>query len=100
MVQRNRYEPDLSSHPGDTLREMLLRREVKQNAFAAEIGVKDSYLSDVVNGRRGVGVAMALRLEKALEVKAEFWLTMQINHDLATARAIDTAAKKKGATKR
>lgn len=92
--RRNRYEPDLTAHPGDTLREMLARREVTQNAFAAEIGVKDSYLSDVVNGRRGVGVAMALRLEKALEVSAEFWLMMQVHHDLAAAR-IERQSKRK-----
>jgi plasmid maintenance system antidote protein VapI len=29
---------------------------------------------------------MALRLEKALGSSAEFWLRMQINHDLAQAR--------------
>lgn len=45
---RNRYRPDLSSHPGDTLREMLRERQVTQKDFAAELGIKDSYLSDVI----------------------------------------------------
>jgi addiction module HigA family antidote len=82
----NKYTPDNTSHPGETLREMLKERGVTQTAFASQLGIANSYLCDVLNCRRGVSTKTALRLEKALDVSAEFWLTLQMNHDLASAR--------------
>lgn len=83
---RRRAESDLTAHPGDFLREKLKREGVRQRELARELGIADSYLSDVLRGKRGVGTQLALRLEEHLELSAEFFLTMQMNHDLATAR--------------
>ena len=90
----NKYAPDTSSHPGETLREMLKEREMLQTQLALEMDVADSYLSDFINCKRAAGTKLALRLEKALGVAAEFWLTMQMHHDLATARAAERKARK------
>jgi HTH-type transcriptional regulator/antitoxin HigA len=85
----NKYAPDNTSHPGETLREMLAEREIVQRQFAKQIGIAPSYLCDFLQCRRGAAPRLALRLEKALGVSAEFWLTMQMHHDLAGARAIE-----------
>ena len=90
----NKYAPDNSSHPGETLREMLEERGIVQRQFATKLGIAPSYLNDFLKCRRGIAVQLALRLEKALRVNAEFWLTMQMNHDLATARAAKRKARK------
>ena len=43
-------------------------------------------LTDVVNGRAGISVDMALRLSKAFGSSPETWLRMQVAHDLWQAR--------------
>jgi addiction module HigA family antidote len=94
VKRRNGHTPGTASHPGEILREELEHRGMTQTAFAGYLGIKDSYLSDIINGKRGVGVAMALRLERALGSSAEFWLGLQTNYDLAQARATERAGAK------
>lgn len=85
-TRTTRYAPDNTSHPGEMLREMLENRGVVQRQFAKQIGIAPSYLCDFLQCRRGAAPRLALRLEKALGVSAELWLTMQMHHDLATER--------------
>jgi addiction module HigA family antidote len=91
--KRNKCSPDNSIHPGEMLREMLSDRGIVQRRFAKEIGIAPSYLCDFLKCRRGAAPRLALRLEAALDVSAEFWLTMQMHHDLATAREALNARK-------
>lgn len=95
MSVRNKHSSDTTSHPGATAREMLERLDLKQTEMARHLGVADSYLSDVLRGRRGVSVQLALKFEEFFEVSAEFWLRLQMNHDLAEARA-ERRAKRNG----
>jgi addiction module HigA family antidote len=39
-----------------------------------------------VNGKAGISAEMAVRLSKAFGGTPEFWLRLQINHDLAKIR--------------
>lgn len=43
-------------------------------------------LSDLLNGKAGVSVDMAIRLSKAFGSSAETWLGLQTAYDLAQAR--------------
>jgi addiction module HigA family antidote len=43
-------------------------------------------LSAIINGRAGISADMALRLAKGLGTTADFWLRMQIKHDLWQAK--------------
>lgn len=94
-----RYAPDNTCHPGETLREILDERRVVHRQFAAEIGITAGFLCDFLKCRRGAGTLMALRLEKALGISAEFWLTQQMHRDLAGARMLESAAKKKATSR-
>lgn len=93
--KRNKYTPDNTTHPGETLSEMLRERGIVQRQFANKIGIAPSYLCDFLMCRRGAAPRLALRLEAALGVSAEFWLTMQMHHDLAGARAAKKAKAKR-----
>ena len=54
---------------------------------AAEgLGVTRQALSELVNGRTGVSVDMAIRLSKAFGSTPETWLGMQMAYDLWRAR--------------
>ena len=73
-------------HPGDVLLEDFLKpMEISQYRLAKEIGVSESTVSDVVNGRRGVTADIALRLARYFAVSAQFWLNLQEMYDIEEA---------------
>jgi addiction module HigA family antidote len=70
-------------HPGEILWEEYLKPlHISITVFAKQIGVSRKVLSDVINEKAGISPVMALRLSKALNKTPQFWLSMQINHDL------------------
>lgn len=71
------------THPGEMLLEEFLRPlGISQSAFANRIGVSFPRLNDVIHGRRAITADTALRLERALEMPAEFWLNLQARWEL------------------
>lgn len=70
-------------HPGSVLREDILK-ELKLSITQAAKGLNVSrkQLSEVTNETASISVEMALRLEKAFDVDAEFWLDMQKKYDI------------------
>jgi addiction module HigA family antidote len=70
------------SHPGEFIREEVLRELGLSIARAAEIlGVRRATLSDLVNAKAALSPEMALRLEKAFGVSMDTLLRMQAWHD-------------------
>jgi addiction module HigA family antidote len=80
------------AHPGELIRETLEGlKEETGNKFtvgqvATGLGTTRKTLSAIINGRQGVSPEMALRLSKAFNTTAEFWMHAQENYDLAQAR--------------
>lgn len=72
--------------PGEILKEEIAERNITQSAFAKKIGMHQLHFSDILKGKRKINAALALKLEKELGVRAEFWLEMQIQYDLALER--------------
>jgi antitoxin HigA-1 len=75
------------NHPGDIIRDCLDELGVSVTDAAKALGVTRAALSRVINRRAGVSAEMAVRLEKTLGSTADFWLRLQLNHDLAQIRA-------------
>lgn len=73
-------------HPGEVLGEELEARGIIKSAFAMEIKIYPSYFSDLLKGRRNISPAIALKLEKALNINAEFWIRLQGEYDLKKER--------------
>ena len=73
------------SHPGEVLREYL-PPGMNVSEAARRLGVTRQALSALLNGRSDMSVEMALRLESALGIEADFWLRMQLQWDLWSAR--------------
>jgi antitoxin HigA-1 len=70
------------SHPGEFIREEILRELHLPVARAAEIlRVRRATLSDLVNGKAALSPEMALRIEKAFGVSMDTLLRMQAWHD-------------------
>jgi len=80
------------AHPGELIRETLdgLQEETGSRLTVEQVaiglGTTRKTLSAIINGKQGVSPEMALRLVKAFNTTAEFWLHAQENYDLAQAR--------------
>jgi len=86
-------------HPGGIVRRQYLEPLGLTVTRAAEgLGVTQQALSELLNGRTGVSVEMAIRLSKAFGSTPETWLRMQMAYDLwqARTRAGDIAVERVG----
>ena len=80
-------EEQTPTQPGESLRnEFLEPLGVTQKAFAKHIGVPIQRVNEIVRGRRGVSPATAWLFAGALGTTADFWMTLQTQHDLAVHR--------------
>jgi HTH-type transcriptional regulator/antitoxin HigA len=55
--------------------------------MAKEVAVQPSFLNEVIKGKRSVHAHLAIALESALGISAEYWLRLQMQYDLSKARA-------------
>jgi addiction module HigA family antidote len=83
------YNP---AHPGELIRETIegLREETGKSLTIEEVAkgliTTRKTLSAIINGKQGNTPEMSLKLAKAFNTSAEFWLHAQENYDLALAR--------------
>jgi len=70
---RNEYRPADVSPPGDTLRDLLEERGISQAYLAARTGRAKKTINEIIQGKAPITTAMALDLELALGIEAEFW---------------------------
>jgi len=77
----------VTSHPGVVLQgRFLLPLRISQKQLARALGVPPGRINAIVLGRRPVRAEMALRLARYFGTSAEFWLRLQVDHDLEQAR--------------
>lgn len=80
---------DVTLHPGEVIADELAAREIRKMDFAALLDMKPSHFSELLHGKRHVSAAVALKLEKLLKVPAEYWMRLQVYHDLFVERNRD-----------
>lgn len=75
-------------HPGTILAEdFLAPLGITQYRLAKQTGVPPRRINEIVLGKRAITPDTALRLSIFFGTRAEFWLSLQSDHDLAVARA-------------
>lgn len=74
------------AHPGELLTGWLDDLGVTVTAFAAHIGISRVMLSRVLHGHAAVTADMDLRLPEALGTSPGYWLALQSQRDLWTAK--------------
>lgn len=77
---------DVTLHPGEVLQMELEARQIKKYKFAEFLGMKSSHFSELLHGKRHVSASTALKLEKLLHIPAEYWMRIQVYHDLFVER--------------
>lgn len=73
-------------HPGEVLENELLERKITKSAFAMKIAMYPAHFSDIIKCKRNISANIALKLEKELNISAEFWLGLQMDYDLGKER--------------
>jgi len=80
------------THPGEMLLiEFLEPMGITQRTLADAIHVPYQRINEIINQKRGITPATALRLAKYFGMSPEFWLNLQIRWDLY--RSLQTEAK-------
>src|SRR5262245_3800153 len=87
MPERILFSRRPPSHPGELMREIIEGQvSLSVTDAARRMGVSHQALRAVVLGRSAVSADMALRFARLTGGRAEFFLRMQENLDLWTAR--------------
>ena len=75
------------THPGEMLLEEFLNpMGITQRQLADAIHVPYQRINEIINGRRGVTPATALRLAKYFNLSADYWMNLQQRWDLYHAK--------------
>ena len=70
-------------HPGRLLKRELTARRLSANRLAIDLGVPSGRITDILNGRRAITADTALRLGRYFGNRAQFWLDLQSQYDIA-----------------
>lgn len=80
------YRPDIAIHPGETLDETLEFLGMSQADLSERTGLSAKHISNIVSGKASITPETAIKLERVLGVKAEFWNNLQKNYEGMLAR--------------
>jgi addiction module HigA family antidote len=74
-------------HPGDVLREdYLVPLAMSAQRLATGLGMRETVVGEILQGKRPISPATALRLERFFGASADFWLNLQAAYDLEEER--------------
>lgn len=74
-------------HPGEHLALELAEVGFSASAFARQIGVPTNRVTGILNGQRAVTADTALRLGHWFGTSPDFWMNLQMIHDVRRAEA-------------
>jgi len=77
----NKYNPQISFHPGETLAEKLEEMCMGPKEFAVRTGKPEKTVFAILMGKSSITADMAVQFENVLKIPAHFWLNMQRNYD-------------------
>jgi len=85
-TEQDEFVMDYPIHPGTILAEELDARDMSRADLARHMGRPARLVSELLAGRRAVTAEIALDLEAALQVPAQFWVDLQGTYELTSAR--------------
>lgn len=95
-ILANDLMPGSVMHPGQLIKDELSTREMKQVELAKELGIAKNVMSEIIGGKRNITPELAVRLEDALGIKAEFWMKYQVAYEIDKIRIENKKAVIKG----
>lgn len=77
----------LAVHPGRFLKRELVARGLSANRLSLDLSVPSGRITDIINGRRAITADTAVRLGRYFGNRAQFWLDLQSQYDIALIEA-------------
>ncbi len=71
-------------HPGTILLDYLQDRGWTQRELALRMEYSQKHVCELIKGKSRITTACALKLELIFQRPAHFWLSLQMNYDIAT----------------
>lgn len=96
MADREDFQPDWASAPGETIADALRERGVPPSVFAGNVGCEAEQFNELLHGRTELSLETALLLERHLGGSRAFWLNREAHYraDLARLRKeVESAAE-------
>ena len=75
--QKQNFQPDWVSPPGDTISDLMEERDWNQVELAQRLGFTTKHLNQLIKGEASLSEDVALRLERVLGSTARFWLNRE-----------------------
>lgn len=74
-------------HVGEILKEEFFDHlDISITEMAKKLGIARQSLSNLLNQKSGISPEMAVKLSKALNTTAEFWMELQIQYEIFHAK--------------
>jgi antitoxin HigA-1 len=90
MIPRNR----VPTHPGEILHdEFLVPLGLTQVRLAEHVGVPVQRINEIIRRKRGITPETAWLFAQAFGTTPHFWVNLQMNYDLASARPKRSVSK-------
>ncbi|MCQ2978396.1 MAG: ImmA/IrrE family metallo-endopeptidase [Clostridia bacterium] len=72
---------DFIIHPGETIKDLLDDRNMKQEELSIRTGFSPKHVSEVINGKKGISPAFAKSLQYVFGINASFFMNLQNQYD-------------------
>lgn len=80
------YRASMPIPPGDTVREILENKGIKQAELAHRMGRPLKFINEIIKGKTAITAETALQLEQVLGVSAKVWMNLEANFQETKAR--------------
>ena len=93
---KNIYKPDYAVIPGNVLAYELELRSMAQQELAKRTGLTPKHIVSLVKGKSAITSETAIKLERALGMPADYWLTLESQYQETQARIAEEAQLEQG----
>jgi plasmid maintenance system antidote protein VapI len=91
-MDKNQYDPEDVSPPGETLGELLDDRGLSAEDLSSQSGIAAEVIVQLIAGAAPLTPEISFRLEKALQVPAHFWDQRERNYRQSLSRTAPAKA--------